>query len=492
MADCCFHYDPIGKGTFLMFDQIHEECGVFGIYSPESSSSVVGDTYMALYALQHRGQQSCGIAVNDDGVIRSYRDLGLVPDTFNKQVLSDLGSGRMAVGHVLYGATNPERADAQPLVVRHIKGSMALAFNGALVNAPELKEELELKGAIFHSNSDAEVISHVIINERLHTNSIEEAIEKAMDKLKGAYSMVVMSPQKLMAVRDPQGIRPLAMGKMGGEIVFASESCAFDSIGAKFVRDVRPGEIIVVDRSGVRSLESHCGQKSGLCVFEYVYTARPDSVIEGESVHMARKRAGAFLAQEHPVEADIVIGSPDSGLDAALGYAEESGIPYGIGFIKNRYIGRTFILPTQKERERAVHIKLNVLEAAVKGKRVVLVDDSIVRGTTSIQITKMLRDAGATEVHLRISSPPFINPCYFGTDIDSKDKLIACRMSQEEIRRTLDVDTLGYLSIEHCAQIAQTTTGCEFCMGCFTGKYPIDVPEEKPCDKFSQKLCNKK
>lgn len=474
-----------------MFDQIHEECGVFGVYSPESTTSVVGDTYMALYALQHRGQQSCGIAVNDDGIIRSYRDLGLVPDTFNQRVLNDLGSGRMAVGHVLYGASNPERADAQPLVVRHIKGSMALAFNGALVNALELKEELELKGAIFHSNSDAEIISHVIINERLHTNSIEEAIEKTMDKLKGAYSMVVMSPQKLMAVRDPQGIRPLAMGKMGGEIVFASESCAFDSIGAKFVRDVRPGEIIVVDRSGVRSLESHCGQKSGLCVFEYVYTARPDSVIEGESVHMARKRAGAFLAQEHPVEADIVIGSPDSGLDAALGYAEESGIPYGIGFIKNRYIGRTFILPTQKERERAVHIKLNVLEAAVKGKRVVLVDDSIVRGTTSIQITKMLRDAGATEVHLRISSPPFINPCYFGTDIDSKDKLIACRMSMEEIRRTLDVDTLGYLSIEHCAQIARTTTGCEFCMGCFTGKYPIDVPEEKPCDKFSQKLCNK-
>lgn len=479
------------KGDFLMFDQIHEECGVFGVYSPETTTSVVGDTYMALYALQHRGQQSCGIAVNDDGVIRSYRDLGLVPDTFNQRVLNDLGSGRMAVGHVLYGASNPERADAQPLVVRHIKGSMALAFNGALVNALELKEELELNGAIFHSNSDAEIISHVIINERLHTSSIEEAIEKAMDKLKGAYSMVVMSPQKLMAVRDPQGIRPLAMGKMGGEIVFASESCAFDSIGAQFVRDVRPGEIIVVDRSGVRSLESHCGQKSGLCVFEYVYTARPDSVIEGESVHMARKRAGAFLAKEHPVEADIVIGSPDSGLDAALGYAEESGIPYGIGFIKNRYIGRTFILPTQKERERAVHIKLNVLKAAVAGKRVVLVDDSIVRGTTSIQITKMLRDAGATEVHLRISSPPFINPCYFGTDIDSKDKLIACRMSMEEIRRTLDVDTLGYLSIEHCAQIAQTTTGCQFCMGCFTGEYPIDVPQEKPCDKFSQKLCNK-
>ena len=458
-----------------MFDQIHEECGVFGVYSPESTTSVVGDTYMALYALQHRGQQSCGIAVNDDGIIRSYRDLGLVPDTFNQRVLSDLGSGRMAVGHVLYGASNPERADAQPLVVRHIKGSMALAFNGALVNALELKEELELKGAIFHSNSDAEIISHVIINERLHTNSIEEAIEKAMDKLKGAYSMVVMSPQKLMAVRDPQGIRPLAMGKMGGEIVFASESCAFDSIGAKFVRDVRPGEIIVVDRSGVRSLESHCGQKSGLCVFEYVYTARPDSVIEGESVHMARKRAGAFLAQEHPVEADIVIGSPDSGLDAALGYAEESGIPYGIGFIKNRYIGRTFILPTQKERERAVHIKLNVLEAAVKGKRVVLVDDSIVRGTTSALIVGMLRDAGAKEVHVRISAPPFLHPCYFGTDIPSEDQLIAHNRTVEEIRDLLGADSLSYLEMDRLYEMAG---GKAICTACFSGDYPIEPPKE--------------
>ena len=378
----------------------------------------------------------------------------------------------------------------QPLVVRHVKGTMAFAFNGALVNAQALKEELELKGAIFHSSSDAEIISHVIIHERLNTASIEEAVEKAMDKLKGAYSMVIMSPQKLMAVRDPQGIRPLAMGKLGDQIVFASESVAFDSIGAEFVRDIRPGEIVVVDKNGMRSMESHCGQKSGLCVFEYVYTARPDSVIEGESVHMARKRAGAFLAIEHPVEADIVIGSPDSGLDAALGYAEQSGIPYGIGFIKNRYVGRTFILPTQKERERAVHIKLNVLKSAVAGKRVVLVDDSIVRGTTTTQITHMLREAGATEVHIRISSPPFINPCYFGTDIDSKDKLIACRMSLEEIRKTLDADSLGYLSLEHLQQIAQVTTGCGFCMGCFTGEYPIEVPEETPCDKFSQKLCN--
>ena len=478
-----------------MFDQIHEECGVFGVYSPESTTSVVGDTYMALYALQHRGQQSCGIAVNDDGIIRSYRDLGLVPDTFNQRVLSDLGSGRMAVGHVLYGASNPERADAQPLVVRHIKGSMALAFNGALVNALELKEELELKGAIFHSNSDAEIISHVIINERLHTNSIEEAIEKAMDKLKGAYSMVVMSPQKLMAVRDPQGIRPLAMGKMGGEIVFASESCAFDSIGAKFVRDVRPGEIIVVDRSGVRSLESHCGQKSGLCVFEYVYTARPDSVIEGESVHMARKRAGAFLAQEHPVEADIVIGSPDSGLDAALGYAQESGIPYGVGFIKNKYVGRTFIQGSQAQRESSVRIKLNAITSTVKGKRVVLVDDSIVRGTTSARTIRLLREAGAAEVHYRISAPPFAHPCYFGTDIPDEKDLIATGHTVEEINELVGSDTLGYLSIEHVQQLA-IHSKCGFCTGCFTGKYPVAPPTEtmdivydKP---LSQSKTNKK
>lgn len=474
-----------------MFDQIHEECGVFGIYSTHNSPSVVGDTYMALYALQHRGQQSCGIAVNDDGVINSYHDVGLVPEVFNQCVLDQLGSGRMAIGHVLYAAKTPDRSDAQPLVVRHIKGTMALAFNGALVNAAQLKEELELKGAIFHSNFDAEIISHVIINERLNTHSIEEAIERAMYKLKGAYSMIIMSPQKLIAVRDPNGFRPLAIGKMGDEIVVASESCAFDSIGAEFVRDVRPGEIVVIDKNGIRSVETHCSKKGDICVFEYIYTARPDSVIEGESVHLARKRAGAFLAQEHPVEADVVIGAPDSGLDAALGYAEESKIPYGIGFIKNRYIGRTFILPTQKERERAVHIKLNVLKATVEGKRVVLVDDSIVRGTTSAQIIHMLREAGAKEVHIRISSPPFINPCYFGTDIDSKDKLIACRMSLEEIRQSLDADSLGYLSLEHTAQIAQVKTGCGFCMGCFSGKYPIDVPTEKPYDKFSHKLCDK-
>lgn len=472
-----------------MFDHIHEECGVFGTYSNNSDSEVVMDTYMALYALQHRGQQSCGIAVNDSGVITSHRDLGLVPDIFNKEILSKLGTGKMAIGHVLYGRKTPSRSDAQPLVVRHIKGTMALANNGALVNADELREELELGGAIFHSTGDAEVISHIIINERLKSSSIEEAIEKSMSRLKGAYSMIIMSPQKLIAARDPNGFRPLAMGMLGKDVVFASESCAFDSIGAQFVRDLRPGEIVVVDQSGVRSVETHCKGVGDICVFEYVYFARPDSVIEGASVHEARQRAGSYLALEHPVQADVVIGVPDSGLDAALGFSKQSGIPYGIGFIKNRYVGRTFIQPSQKQREKSVRIKLNVLRATVEGKRVVLVDDSIVRGTTSVGIIKMLREAGAREVHIRISSPPFINPCYFGTDIDSKDKLIACRLSVDEIRQSLNADSLGYMSVENVMKIADVKTGCNFCTGCFTGSYPIDVPAEQVRgDKYAKKL----
>ncbi len=471
---------------------IHEECGVFGIYSKNAQSDVATETYLALYALQHRGQQSCGIAVNDDGVIRSYRDLGLVPDTFNSTNLAKLGLGNMAIGHVEYSKyANSNRSDAQPLVVRHIKGTMALANNGSLVNSRKLREELELGGAIFHSATDAEVISHIIIQERLKTNSIEEAIEKAMPRLSGAYSMVIMSPQKLIAVRDPEGFRPLCMGKLGEDIVFASESCALDSIGAAFVRDIKPGEIVVADKDGVRSIETHCGKKGHFCVFEFVYTARPDSVIYGASVHEARRRAGAFLALEHPCQADVVIGVPDSGLDAALGFAQQSGIPYGIGFIKNRYIGRTFILPTQKQRENAVRIKLNVLKATVQGKRVVLVDDSIVRGTTSQRIIKMLRDAGATEVHIRISSPPFINPCYFGTDIDSKDKLIACRMTLEEIRKDLNADSLGYLGLESVKKIANVEDRCEFCTACFDGEYPVEIPDYI-ADKYSEHINKKK
>ncbi len=469
---------------------------VFGIFTNKKQSDVASEAYMALFSLQHRGQQSCGIAVNDDGVIKSYRDMGLVPETFNPELLaSKLGLGNMAIGHVEYSKyANGSRSDAQPLVVRHIKGTMALASSGTLVNVPELREELEMNGAIFQSSTDAEIISHVIIKERLNAKSIEAAVEQAMHRLKGSYSLIIMSPQKLIAARDPEGIHPLCMGQLGDDVVFASESCAFDSIGATFVRDIKPGEIVIVDQDGVRSIESHCGSKGHICVFEYVYTARPDSVIEGASVHDARRRAGAFMALESPCQADVVIGVPDSGLDAALGFAQQSGIPYGVGFIKNRYIGRTFILPTQKQREDAVRIKLNVLKATVAGKRVVMVDDSIVRGTTSANIIRMLREAGATEVHVRISSPPFINPCYYGTDIDSKDKLIACKMSIDEIRQKIGADSLGYLSLESVKKIAHCSTNCEFCTACFDGIYPAGVPSQKEnkYDKYNYHINEKR
>ncbi len=470
-----------------MFDKLHEECGVFGIYGGPNTD-VAGITYVALYALQHRGQESCGIAVNDDGLIRYHRDMGLVPDVFSRDVLEKLGSGSMAVGHVRYSTTGlHNRSNAQPLVVRHIKGTMVLAHNGNITNASQLREELEMEGAIFHSTTDSEVISYVITKARLQSGSIEQAVEKAMERIQGAYSLVIMSPTKMIAARDPQGFRPLCMGKLGEDIVFASETCALDGIGAKLVRELEPGEIVVVTRDGVRSIRTHCGDNGNLCVFEFVYFARPDSVIAGVSVHQARQQAGRILAKEHPVEADVVIGVPDSGLDAALGYSRESGIPYGVGFIKNRYVGRTFIQPTQGERESAVRIKLNAIESTVSGKRVVLIDDSIVRGTTSGRIINLLREAGAKEVHLRISSPPFLNPCYFGTDIDNRDKLVACQMSLQEMTALFGADSLGYLSIDGVKSIAkEAKTG--FCVGCFSGTYPVPEPVERPKNKFESKI----
>lgn len=473
-----------------MLDKLHEECGVFGIYgAPGKNVDVALQTYVALYALQHRGQESCGIAVNDDGVIRYHRDVGLVPDVFQRETLEKLGRGNMAIGHVRYSTTgNHNRSNAQPLVVRHIKGTMALAHNGNLTNATGLREELELGGAIFHSTTDTEVISYTITKQRIQAQSIEHAIERAIHNIVGAYSLIVMSPQKLIAVRDPHGFRPLCMGKCpDGSVVFASETCALDVLGATLDREIDPGEIVIADAEGVRSIRTHCGSKGNFCVFEFVYFARPDSVIAGASVHKARVRAGRTLAREHPVKADVVIGVPDSGLDAALGYSQESGIPYGVGFIKNRYVGRTFIQPTQGERENAVRIKLNAIAETVCGKRVIMVDDSIVRGTTSGLIVNLLREAGATEVHLRISSPPFLNPCYFGTDIDDRDKLIACRMSMEEIKALCNVDSLGYLSVEGVAGIA-SDAACGFCLGCFTGEYPVPEPVQRPKDKFEQKI----
>ena len=475
-----------------MFDSLHEECGVFAVYS-DRTTDVAMTAYIGLYALQHRGQESCGIVVNDRGVFSHHKDLGLVHEVFDKDTLASLGQGNIAIGHVRYSTTgNSNRSNAQPLVVRHMKGPLAIAHNGNLVNARELREEYELKGAIFHSTNDTEVISYAITEQRLKQPSIEEAVEKAVGRLRGAFSIVVMSPKKLIAARDPFGFRPLSLGKLGdGAYVVSSETCAFDSVGAEFIRDLLPGEIIVIDGDGVRSIKTYCGtEKSRFCVFEYVYFARPDSVIEGASVHRARLRAGEFLWKEHPVDADVVIGVPDSGLDAALGLSRASGIPYGVGFIKNRYVGRTFIQPTQAERTNSVKIKLNVVNDTVKGKRVILVDDSIVRGTTSKRIVNLIREAGAKEIHVRISCPPFTNPCFFGTDIDSKENLIACKMSVDEICREIGADSLGYLSVEGVNKIAGNEAKCGFCDACFTGNYPCDVPKEMPKDKFEFKIEN--
>lgn len=471
-----------------MDNLIHEECGVFGIYSPVKTD-LAYTVYHGLFALQHRGQESCGIVVNDNGVFTHHKDLGLVPEVFGHNNIEKLGQGNIAIGHVRYSTTgNCTRTNAQPLVVRHVKGPLAVAHNGNLVNAHILREKYELKGAIFHSTNDTEVISYEITNHRLEQPSIEAAVEKTVSELSGAFSLVVMSPQKLIAVRDPDGFRPLCIGKCDdGSVVFASESCALDSIGAHFVRDVEPGEMVIVDHNGMRSVKTHCGKKGNLCVFEYVYFARPDSVIDGQNVHKARLNAGKVLWEEHPVEADIVVGVPDSGIDAAIGLSNASGIPYGVGFVKNRYIGRTFIQPSQAQRTNSVKIKLNVIKDVVKDKRVILVDDSIVRGTTCRRIVDLVREAGAKEVHMRISSPPFTNPCYFGVDIDSKENLIACNMTIDEIAEHIGADSLGYISVEGVKSIAPESS-CGFCTACFDGKYPVEVPDEMPKDKFESRI----
>ena len=452
---------------------------------------MAGTTYYGLFALQHRGQESCGIVVNDDGVFTSYKDVGLVNDVFTPENLARLGEGNISVGHVRYGTTGGnDRSNAQPIVVNHVKGRMALAHNGNLVNSGELRRSLELEGSIFHTTSDTEVISYLITKARLTAPSIEQAINAAMNKLKGAYSLVIASPSKLIAVRDEHGFRPLCYGKTeDGRYIVASESCALDAVGATLIRDIRPGEILVFDKTGIRSIEDHCGKAPHtLCVFEYIYFARPDSVIEGCCVHSARMRAGAFLALEHPVQADVVIGVPDSGIDAAIGYSRQSGIPYELGFIKNKYIGRTFIAPGQKSREDKVKIKLNPVSEVVKGKRVVLIDDSIVRGTTSARIVKLLREAGATEIHMRVSAPAFTNPCYYGTDIDSKENLIACKHTVPEIAKLIGVDSLGYLGLESAKQMAKGVNGSGYCTACFDGVYPTEIPSAPMKNRFETKI----
>jgi len=468
---------------------LREACGVFGVFAPEPTDAATL-TYYGLYALQHRGQESCGIVVNDDGVFSTHRDLGLVSEVFTGDVLARFPKGSMAVGHVRYGTTGGNsRRNCQPIEINHQKGRMALAHNGNLSNAAALRSELELSGAIFHTTSDTETIAYIITRERLRRPSIEEALCGAMDVLDGAYSLVLMSPQKLIAARDPYGFRPLCYGRTpDGSYIVASESCAVKAVGGTVIRDILPGEILVFSKNGVVSRREHCGKKpKRLCAFEYIYFARPDSVLDGVSVHLSRVRAGEILAETHPVSADIVVGVPDSGRDAALGYARASGVPYGIGLIKNKYIGRTFIAPSG--RLDMVKLKLSPVEEAVRGKRVVLIDDSIVRGTTSRRIVRLLREAGAREIHFRVSAPPFTGPCYYGTDIDSEDNLIAAHHTVKEIAAIIGADTLGYLPAEALSELCG---GAGYCGACFGGGYPTEIPADTRKDRFETRLSDRR
>lgn len=460
-------------------DELHDECGVFGAYDFDGGD-VSSTIYYGLFALQHRGQESCGIAVSDTegpkGKVSSYKDMGLVNEVFDSEKLEKL-HGNIGVGHVRYStAGSSVRENAQPLVLNYVKGTLGMAHNGNLLNALELREELSYTGAIFQTTIDSEVIAYLIARERLKVGTAEDAVKNAMKKLKGAYSLIVMSPRKLIGARDPFGFKPLCIGKRDNTYFLSSETCALDTVGAEFIRDVLPGEIVTISQNGVISSDtSLCQKKTAKCIFEYIYFARPDSKIDGMSVYEARINAGRILAKTHPVEADLVVGVPESGNAAALGYSLESGIPYGNAFIKNNYVGRTFIKPKQAQRESSVKVKLNVLSGEVKGKRVIMIDDSIVRGTTSARIVSLLKHAGAKEVHVRISSPPFLHPCYFGTDIPSEDQLIASGNTVDEICKMIGADSLGYLDADKLSEMICGGTG--FCDACFTGNYPIEPPK---------------
>ena len=470
-----------------MFRKLKEECGIFGMYSMQNEEELAQVICAGLSSLQHRGEEACGIAVNSGGVVSYHKDVGLVSNVFKPHILDTLPKGKMGIGHVRYSTTGaPKKENAQPIVTRYAKGNLSIVHNGNLINAMDLKEELQNAGAIFNSTSDTEVIAYLIARERLKTHSVEEAVKNAVKYIKGAYSLLVMSSKKLIALRDPQGFRPLCMGKLGDNIIFASESCALDTIGAEFIRDVEPGEMVIVTDNKVSS-EFYAKEKNdGLCIFEYIYLARPDSTIDGLNVHKFRKEVGKYLARQAPVDADIVAGVPDSGNDAALGYSKESKIPYDMVFVKSKYIGRTFILPTQAQRKSKVALKLNPIKENVKDRKIVLVDDSIVRGTTITRIVQTLKKAGAKEVHLRIASPAYTDICYFGTDVASKENLIANNKTVEEIRKEIGADSLEYLSMESLLEIAKKSNRTGFCTGCFTGIYPISVPDEIQKDRFEK------
>ena len=465
----------------ITVQKLKEECGVFGLINgPDGGREPAFDTYNALFALQHRGQDSCGIAVSQNGRLQVHKAAGLVPEVFSLAELENFRGADAAIGHVRHATTaatvNP--ANIQPLVVHHASGSMAMCYNGTLANSQALRMETEHRGGIFQGTNDAEVIAYLIVREHLRTHTLADAVLNAMDYMIGAYSIVLLEKGKLIAARDPNGFRPLCIGKLGDAVIFASESCAIEALGGTFLRDVEPGEVVVA-KDGV--ISSHrCRVKAArraLCLFELIYFARQDSIIDGVAVGAVREMAGRMLAQQNTVEGDLVIGVPDSGIAAAMGFARESGIPYGIGLMKNRYIARTFIQTQRWEQEKSLHIKLNAVSATVKGKRVILVDDSIIRGKTCARIVRLLRDAGAKEVHVRISSPPFRNQCHFGTVTPASADMAANGRTAEEVCELIGADSLQYLSLGTLKQLARGE-GRGFCDACFTGDYVLPVRED--------------
>lgn len=454
-------------------DKLHEECGVFGIFTPDNKDAK-HSLYYGLCALQHRGQESAGMALCDTdgpmGNIYHHKGMGLVSEVFHKETLDTL-TGNIGIGHVRYSTTGQSCIEnAQPLILNYLKGTLALVHNGNIKNAAELRDNLQKEGAIFRGTTDSEVIAYLIAKERTKCGTIEEAVTKVAGFLKGGYALIVMSPRKIIGIRDPLGLKPLCLGRRGNEYILSSESCALNAIDAEFVRDIEPGEIISITKDGISSDRSLCQCKHAHCIFEYIYFARLDSCMDGISVYNSRIKAGRLLAQSYPVDADLVVGVPDSGLTAAIGYSQESGIPFGLAFYKNSYVGRTFIKPTQKERESAVHMKLSVLPEVVRGKRLVLIDDSIVRGTTIAGLITLLKKAGAVSVHVRISSPPFLYPCYYGTDVPSNKELIAADNSPEEIARRIGADSLGYMKLE---DLSAMSDNLPLCRACFDNQYPI-------------------
>ncbi len=476
-----------------VFEKPQDECGVFGIYSNDVDINLYDETVCALYALQHRGFESCGIAINKDGEFSNHKGVGTISYVMDAQNKLREIKGKIAIGHVCYASNSHiTRAFAQPLVMRYLKGELSLAHNGAISNFAKLHKELQKGGAIFQSNSDAELIAYIIGNKRVRTLTIEDAVIAAANDLKGAFSLVISSPSKLIGVRDKNGFRPLCIGKLKNSYVICSESCALDSIGATFVRDVEPGEVVVIDDKGIKSYKYATKQRASICMFEYVYLSRPDSVLEGLSVHKARRKMGKMLAELHPVDADMVCGVPDSGVDAALGYSEQSGIPVGFALIKNEYIRRMYSNPniTQDVKDKLLKVKINVLKPNVKGKKIIIVDDSIVKGSTAKHIITILKQAGAKEVHMRISSPPFAHDCYYGTHLKGGEELIAKTLNVDEICKEIGADSLGYLNLESFEKIGKKMN-IGYCDACFSGKYPASIPTEKFEDKFSRKIVQK-